>query len=66
MNTCNIFMRGSTSAGKTSLLYKFAKNFFFDDWEPTIDDSLKHVFDVDGVKVESDIFDLNGDNILLF
>ena len=60
---CSIFLRGDVASGKTSLLYRFACDFCDGACEITIDDSITHVFDVDGVRVKCNFLDLEGHDL---
>ncbi|KAH3743223.1 ras family small GTPase [Pelomyxa schiedti] len=55
-----IICLGSDGTGKSNLVLQFVKNLFIPDYDPTIEDSWRHVHTVDTIPVGLEILDTAG------
>ncbi|CAK4078132.1 unnamed protein product [Aphanomyces euteiches] len=56
----NISVLGTGGVGKSAITLRFVRDYFIDDWDPTIEDAYRKTIDVDGQLSVLEILDTAG------
>ena len=56
-------MLGRGGVGKSALTLRFVRNFFVEEWDPTIEDAYRKTLDVDDSLCTIEILDTAGQDV---
>lgn len=60
LETFHVAVLGSGGVGKSALTLRFVRDFFVDNWDPTIEDAYRKAIEVDNASCQLEILDTAG------